>query len=530
MIRTGLVPAVALALLLGVGALPATAQKYGGTLQVLMAVNPPSLSVHEETTYYSVVAAGPMFNNLLLYDPLRAPESLATVQPELAESWSWTAEGTALTFRLRQGVSFHDGRPLTARDVKHTLDLARGLGQPKLRIAPRKDWFRNIEEIATRGDREVTFRLKRPQPSLLAMLATGYGAVYPAHIASVEWRTNAVGSGPFRIKEYVRDQYLALEKNPAYWVQGRPYLDAIRYHIIRARASQIAAFAAGQVDLNTSGQTNRPFMLAFKAAAPHLKFVETPLTVFRAVFGNAKVKPWDDRRMWQVLNLALEREGFLKTVFQGGAVLSGAMLPPPAGAWGLPRERLMTIPGYAPNPNVKEEARRIMASLGYSASNPLKTKLTVRGDTRDNVDTAVWVAGNLKEVWIEAELRQMETATFFRALAKFDYALAIHGSSTAADDPDAVFNEHYSCGSPRNYSLYCVEAVQQMFGRQSEMADAAQRLALVQEIDERLMRDVARVLLGHSLDYNAMQPYVMNFVPHQTLHSFLRMQEVWLDK
>ncbi|MBI4081467.1 MAG: ABC transporter substrate-binding protein [Candidatus Lambdaproteobacteria bacterium] len=519
-----------LALASALGVPPAGAQKYGGVLRAMLTANPPSLSVHEETSFFAVFPTAPVYNNLVLFDPLQARESLETVQLELAQSWSWSADRSSLTFTLRQGVTWHDGKPFTSRDVKHTFDLVRGIGEPKLRLSPRKQWYANVREIRTNGDQEVTFVLNRPQPSLLAMLATGYGAIYPAHIPSADWRIRAVGTGPFVMKEYVRDQHVTLQKNKDYWVQARPYLDGIRYTVLRARATRIPAFQSGQVDINTPLETSRPFMLALKEAVPGLNYVETPLTGFPAVFANSKLKPWDDRRLWQVLNLALDREAFVKTVFQGGVVIGGANLPPPAGAWGLPSDRLMAIPGYAPNPNRKEEARKIMASLGYGPGNLLRTKLTVRGDTQFNVDTGVWVASNLKDVWILAELRQMETATFFAALARRDFALGIHSSASAADDPDVAFYEHFSCGSPRNYSDYCVEEVQKLYDRQSVMTNAAARLKLVHDIDERLMRDVARVVLGYLVDYNAMRPYVKNYVPHQTLFSFYRMQDVWLDK
>ncbi|MBI4083338.1 MAG: ABC transporter substrate-binding protein [Candidatus Lambdaproteobacteria bacterium] len=509
---------------------PAAAQKYGGVLQALLPGNPPSLSVHEMTSQWTTSPMAPVYNNLVLYDQLQARESLETVLPDAAERWSWSADGTALTFTLRPGIAFHDGKPLTSRDVKHTFDLARGLGQPKLRLSPRKDWYRNVREIVTNGDHEVTFKLGHPQPSLLAMLATGYSAIYPAHVPSADWRIKATGSGPFILTDYKADQHLVLVKNKGYWVRGRPYLDGIRFNIIRAQMSQIAAFQAGQLALNPPLGTGRPFMLALKKVAPHLLFPETPTTVFPAVFANPKVKPWDDRRLWQVLNLALDREAFIKTVFQHGAVMGGANLPAPSGAWGLPKERLLTIPGFAQDANRKEQARKLMAALGYGPDHPLTTKLAVRDSSKFNIDSAVWVASALKDVWIEAELRHMETAAFAAALARRDFTLGIHSSGSAADDPDVAFSEHFSCGSPRNYSDYCVEASEQLYARQSALTDLGARQALVRDIDERLMRDVARVVLGYVVDYNAMQPYVKNYVAHQTVNSSMRMQDVWLDR
>ena len=107
-----------------------------------------------------------VFNNLVLFDQHVPQNSLASIVPDLATGWSWSEDGTALTFPLRQGVKWHDGKPFTARDVKCTWDVLRERSAEKLRINPRKAWYRNVEEITTNGDYEVTFHLKRPQPHL----------------------------------------------------------------------------------------------------------------------------------------------------------------------------------------------------------------------------------------------------------------------------------------------------------------------------------------------------------------------------
>jgi len=517
-------------LVLALGAGPTAAQKYGGTLKALLPGNPPSLSMLEVTAYYTVFPMAPVYNNLAVFDQLKARESLDTIVPELAESWSWSPDAKALTFRLRRGVTFHDGAPFSSRDVKHTFDLSRGAAEERLKIAPRKAWYANIADIVTKGDHEVTFRLKNPQPSLLALLATGYGGIYPAHIPVARWRTEAVGTGPFMLKEYQRDRFLYEVKNPNYWVKNRPYLDAIRFEIIKSKVSHVAVFKTRQVDINAPLNTSRPFMETLKASVPDLVYSETPITVFPAVFFNPKVKPWDNVRLRQAVNLALDRGAYLRTVFQGGVVLGGVNLPLPAGAWGMTPEQVSKLPGYHDPEQAKEEARRIMASLGYGPQNPLRAKITVRGDTQFNVDSAVWATGELKQIYIESELHQMQTAEFFAALARRDFALGLHSSASAADDPDVTFYEHYGCGSPRNYSDYCMPEVEVLYAKQSAMTDQEARLKLVREIDQRLVGDVARAILGFLIDYNAMQPYVRNYVPHQTLYSFGRMQDVWLDK
>src|SRR5438045_5954742 len=165
---------------------PAVAQKTGGLLRQYINDSPASMSIHEETT---VVAERPMMammNNLVLFDQHVAQNSLSAIVPELATDWVWDEDGTKLVFHLRQGVKWHDGRPFTAADVKCTWDLIQGKTAEKLRVNPRKGWYSNLEEVTTNGEHEATFRLKRPQPALLALLASGWSPVYPCHVPARE--------------------------------------------------------------------------------------------------------------------------------------------------------------------------------------------------------------------------------------------------------------------------------------------------------------------------------------------------------
>src|SRR6478736_902370 len=153
--------------------------KHGGILHIYHRETPPSLSIHEEATFSVNVPAMGLFNNLVVYDQHKPQNSMGTITPELAESWEWSKDNLSLIFKLRQGVTWHDGKPFTAKDVKCTFDLLQGKAtQDKFRKNPRKDLFNNISEVTTNGDFEVTLHLKRPQPSLLAMLASGYSPMY----------------------------------------------------------------------------------------------------------------------------------------------------------------------------------------------------------------------------------------------------------------------------------------------------------------------------------------------------------------
>jgi peptide/nickel transport system substrate-binding protein len=230
---------------------PALAQKSGGILRMYSPDSPASMSIHEEAT---VFAEGPMmgvFNNLVIYDQHVPQSSLQSIVPDLATAWSWSEDGTELTLPLREGVTWHDGRPFTAKDVQCTFDMLTGKSSEKLRVNPRKAWYGNLDSLTTNGDHEVTFHLKRPQPAFLALLASGFSPVYPCHVAPRDMRSHPIGTGPFKFVEFKPNEYIKVTRNPDYWKEGRPYLDGIEYTIIRNLSTAVLGFG-GELAASTA--------------------------------------------------------------------------------------------------------------------------------------------------------------------------------------------------------------------------------------------------------------------------------------
>ena len=158
----------------------AQAQKLGGILKVWHRDSPGNMSILEEGTISIVAPIMGVFNNLVVFDPNVKQNSLKSIVPDLAESWSWSEDGTELTFKLRDGVKWHDGKPFTATDVKCTFDLVQGKAKEKLRVNAREAWWLNLQGVTTRGDREATFHLKRPQPAFIELLASGFTPILTA--------------------------------------------------------------------------------------------------------------------------------------------------------------------------------------------------------------------------------------------------------------------------------------------------------------------------------------------------------------
>ena len=341
--------------------------------------NPPSMSIHEEATYSVNVSSMPIFSNLVMYDQHKAQNSVETIVPELATSWSWSADGKALTFKLREGVKWHDGKPFTSADVKCTFEMLSGKSQNRFRKNPRKDWFVNVTDVTPKGDFEVTFNLKRPQPALLAMLASGYTPIYACHVTAAAQRTNPIGTGPFKFVELKQNESIKLVKNPDYWKKGLPYLDGIEYTIIPNRSTAILGFVAGKFDMTFPTEVTIPLLKDVKAQAPNAVCVLEPTNVSTNLIINRESAPFDNADVRRAVALSLDRKSFIEIMAEGNADIGGAMLPPPAGVWGMPPEELKTVTGYGDDVKKnRDEARKLMEKAGFGPNKRLGLKISTR--------------------------------------------------------------------------------------------------------------------------------------------------------
>jgi peptide/nickel transport system substrate-binding protein len=210
----------------------------------------------------------PVFNNLVMFDQHAKQSRLDVVVPDLATGWTWNEGGTELTFRLRHGVKWHDGRPFTANDVKCTWDLMLDTGPEKLRANTRKSWYKNLEQVTTSGNDEVSFRLKRPQPALLMLIATGNSPIYPCHVAAAQMRQHPIGTGPFKFVEFKPNESIKLVRNPDYWKPGLPYLDGIEFPIIKNMSTAILAFVSGKFDMVWPYSLTAPLLKDVQSQVP----------------------------------------------------------------------------------------------------------------------------------------------------------------------------------------------------------------------------------------------------------------------
>ena len=510
---------------------PALAQKRGGILRVPFVTSAASMSIHEEST---IAALGPMmgvFNNLIMFDQHVPQNSLSSIVPDLAESWSYAEDAKSLSFKLRQGAKWHDGKPFTAKDVKCTWDLIAGNAPDKLRVNPRKSWYRNLESVSVDGDYQVTFNLKRPQPSFIALLASGWSPIYPCHVPARDMRLKPIGTGPFKFIEFKPNESIRVTKNAEYWKKDRPYLDGVEYTFMPNPSTAVLAFAAGNFDRFAQGILSLPLMKELKTHAPNAECVTVPWNIPRQMLVNRDKPPFDNAELRRAMALTIDRKAFIDIISDGDGSVGGAMMPPPAGAWGMPLEVLHALPGYGPDVQKnRAEARQIMQKLGFGPDKRLPVTVTTRNVAAYR-DPSVLLIDQLKEIYIDGTLNAIDTTQWYPTVMRKDYAVGLTVSENGLDDPDQQFYENFVCGAVRNYTGYCSKEVDQLIDRQSAESNREKRKQIVWQIERKLAEDGARPIIFYPRGGTCTQPYVKGLVTMvNSIYNGYRMEDVWLDK
>ena len=250
---------LALGLLLAGASLPgpAAAQdkpRAGGELIFVVPSEPPSYDAHREETFGVIHPMAPHYSTLMRVDPFDRTGTKPV--GDVAESWTVSKDGLTYTFKLRQGVKFHDGSELTSRDVKASYEKI--IFPPPGVVSSRKSAYRAVEAVEAPDPYTVRFRLKWPESSFLLNLASPWNWIYKADILAkdMKWyEKNVMGTGPFKFVEHVKGSHWVGKKNPDYWDKGKPYLDGYRALFVSSSSAQVAAVRGERAHIQFRGFT-----------------------------------------------------------------------------------------------------------------------------------------------------------------------------------------------------------------------------------------------------------------------------------
>ncbi|PYN94140.1 MAG: ABC transporter substrate-binding protein [Candidatus Rokuibacteriota bacterium] len=446
------------------GSMLAAQAETPSSLTVQVSAEPPGLDL--TATPASATAGVVLYN---VQECLVKIDRNGKIVPWLAERWQMSGPKT-YTFFLKRGVRFHNGRELKAADVKFVIERAMN---PETKH-PYPQYYASIAEIIVKDDYTITFSLKDPNANFLINLARQGSVIYPSE--AVETLKSApVGTGPFKIEEWVRGDRIVLVKNPEYHVKALPRLERVTFRFIADPNAAMAALKAGDIDASLFGLGPEHVTDLRRDSRFTVIVGDTTNDVVMAM--NNSLKPFDDVRVRRAVTHAVDRPEVLKGAMFGMGRLLGSNVDP-------------LNPYYVDLANAMPydvaRAKRLLAEAGYP--NGFETTLKVTPMYNYTVRSGEIIAGQLAKAGITARLEQIEWSQWLsRVWRDSVYDMTIIGHAEAWDIGNYA--------NPRYYFRYDNPKFQETF-KQSEVAvnDKARRELYVQ-MQKQLVADAPVVFL-----------------------------------
>jgi peptide/nickel transport system substrate-binding protein len=398
-------------------AVPAIAEqaRSGGTLTMIVQPEPPILVSAFNSAAPIGVVSTKVLEGLVSYDLDMNP------QPALAESWSLSRDGKNLTFKLRKGVKWHDGRDFTSADVQFSLMKVWRELHPRGRST-----FAKVTRVDTPDRHTVVIRMSEPSPAMMSAFSSYEAQILPKHLYDgKDIQTNPlnnapVGTGPFVFKEWQRGNYIILEKNPNYWAKGKPHLDRIVLRVIPDASARAAALETGEAQL--AGFSPVPLNDVQRLTRSGNLIAETrgyeyfaPIFLMEFNLRNQYLK---DRRVRQAIAHAIDRDLLVRNVWFGfGQPATG---PVPSV---LKRFYTDKVPQYPYDP---KKAEQLLDEAGFKKKGRWRFRIThdFLPYGSDYQRTAEFVRQQLARVGIDVQIRSQDTATFLRRVyTDYDFDL-----------------------------------------------------------------------------------------------------------
>jgi len=475
-------------------------------------------------SWIDIQLVAPFYSTLLQFNPVKFPEIIG----DLATEWKISPDGLTYTFKVRQGVKFHDGSPLTTTDIKASYDKI--VSPPPGVVSFRKNSFTAIDKVEAPDASTVVFRLKFPSASLLDNLASPWNVIYPKKYLDQDpnyFKTHVVGSGPFKLKNYTHGATLEGERNPDYFVKDRPYLDGFKFFISTETTVRAAAIRSGRAYVEFRDLPAPEVEAIKKQLGDKVVVQTTPVSALWGIWINNNVKPFSDVRVRRALTLGLDRRTMSKVLYPiNGLQLIGGLMRPGSG-WGMSEAELEKYPGFGPDAEKnRAEAKRLLAEAGYP--NGLKVVLKNRNVRLPYQDFAVFAIQEWRKIGVEAEHRPLETAAWFEEGQKNgSFELMVFPPVEFMDDPD-LWLSIYTTGDTRNWGRMSDPKVDDLFARQTRTLDRAERRKLVQDV-EKIVLENANYIPGLWWTRNLLQwAKVKNYVAPPNYYSNQKLQDVWL--
>ena len=465
-------------------------------LEGINGFNPGQWDVHSCGSLATCLTPSSLqFNGLVYHDPNDPIELIC----DLCDSWEVSADGMAYTFKLRE-ANWHDGRPVTAADIKFSLDRIADPDAVRSRTGAMKTFYEpGTAEVV--DDLTVTVPIRFPGPLFIINLSSEYMKMYPKHATENLTPDEAtapgflVGSGAWKLKNFEPQASIEYERNTDYFKEGRPFFDGMNFTIVRDFNRRLAAMQVGQA-FTTAGPMIGGYgvsdSLQVQAETDgRVRALLKPDAFTTSIILHTNKPPFDDPRMRRAAFLAIDRVELNEIVrCKGGFGCLGSpmtFLPRIGGFDAEPRDELRQIPGWrSPKDQDKAEARELAAAAGFSDGMQIDMNIS---STVTSIAIAEVVSSQLKETLnLDITINAMDRASFGPRLLNGEDHFSLASSSPLIPDPSDFLNQHYLTNTVKNPENWTDPRLNEIIREQAEERDPAKRLALFREVVEILRK------------------------------------------
>ncbi len=389
--------ATALVAIAAASTVSAQAPKKGGTLNFAVIAEPPNYDCHASTTFALIHPVAPHYSTLLKFDGANYPK----VRGDLAKSWEVSPDGRTFTFKLHEGVKFHDGSAFSSADIKASYErIAR---PPQGIISARRAFWADLDTIETPDAQTVVFKTKVPVAGLIEHFANPYNCIYSAAKLAQNPRypeTEIMGTGAFQFVTHVKGSSWEAKKFDGYFQKGLPYLDGFKAYFVKSSAI-VPGMMGGQFDVEFRSRNPKEAEQLIKEAGDRFVKQEGPWVGSLMLIFNTKKKPFDDIRVRQALSLAIDRWGGSEPLSKISILkgVSGTMRP--GFDMALKGADLEAMPGFGRDiEKARAEAKRLLKEAGVEN---LTFKLLNRNVAEPYTPAGIYTVDQWRRIGVTAQ-------------------------------------------------------------------------------------------------------------------------------
>ena len=462
----------------------AEAAKKGGVLKFVVPDEPPSFDGHRETTFALIHPIAPFYSTLIRVNPLNpaANEYVCDLCTEIPKP---TDGDKTFTYKIRKGVKFHDGTPLTAKDV--LASFSRIIFPPQGVSSARKAQFGMVESVTAPDDETIVFKLKYPSGAFIPSLATPFHFIYSKAILDKDqhwYEKNVMGSGPFVFEAREAGAVVRGKRNPDYHHAGLPYLDGFEAIFAKTQTLRVQAIRGDQAATEFRGLPPKTRDDLVAALGKDITVQESDWNCSLLVTPNSKKKPFDDARVRRALTLSVDRWGGSKDLSKIAVVKAVGGVAFPGHPLAATKSELEKLAGYWPDINKsREEAKRLLKEAGVS---DLKFTLSNRGIDQPYTIVGTWLIDQWKQVGITVDQKVEATGPFYASLNAGNFDVTMDFNCQSIVNP-LVDTSKFLPNAGDQYGKFEDPELIKLHDEMNRTADVAEQKRIMRAYEKRVL-------------------------------------------